>query len=185
MINARAETVATKPAYRRAFAGHRTSLLPADSFFEWQRRPAKAGRPASKLPYAVHRSDGQPLAFAALWEVWHDKENPDAEPLRTCVILTTGANQLMRPVHDRMPVIVDPADWDTWLNPDTDLETLQSLLVPAPASDLEAYPISTRVNNVRNDGPELLDPLPSPPAPQPVAQPAKTGERIKMKSGER
>jgi putative SOS response-associated peptidase YedK len=105
------------------------------------------------------------MAFAGLWESWHDKEDPDAEPLRTCVIITTAANQLMKPIHERMPVILDPGDWDTWLNPDTDLETLQSLLVPAHAGDLEAYPISTRVNNVRNDGRELLDPLPAPPSP--------------------
>ena len=175
--------MATKPAYRRAFAGHRTRLVPADFFYEWQRRPAKAGKPASKLPYAIHRADGQPMAFAALWEVWRDKDNPDAEPLRTCVIITTAANELMKPIHDRMPVILDPADWDTWLDPDTDLDTLQRLLVPAPAGDLEAYPVSTRVNNVRNDSPELLDPLPSPPAQQPAARPAKTGERVKTKSG--
>ena len=185
MINARAETVASKPAYRRAFAGHRTTLIPADTFYEWQRRPAKAGKSASKLPYAIRRTDGQPMAFAGLWEVWHDKENPDAEPLRTCVILTTGANSLMKPIHDRMPVIVDPADWDTWLNPDTDLDTLQNLLVPAPAGDLEAYAISTRVNNVRNDSPELLEPLPAPPGEHPPAQPAKTGQRVKTKSGGR
>jgi putative SOS response-associated peptidase YedK len=138
---------------------------PADFFYEWQRRPAEAGKPASKLPYAIHRSDGLPMAFAALWESWHDKQNPGAEPLRTCVIITTAANKLMKPIHDRMPVIVDPADWDTWLNPDTDRNTLQSLLAPARAGDLEAYPISTRVNNVRNDGPELLDRLPAPPRP--------------------
>ena len=123
------------------------------------------------------------MAFAALWEVWRDKDNPDAEPLRTCVIITTAANELMKPIHDRMPVILDPADWDTWLDPGTDLDTLQRLLVPAPAADLEAYPVSTRVNNVRNDSPELLDPLPSPPAPQPAARPAKTGERVETKSG--
>ena len=110
------------------------------------------------------------MAFAGLWESWHDKENPDAEPLRTCVIITTAANQLMKPIHDRMPVILDPADWDTWLNPDTDLDTLQTLLAPAPNRDLEAYPISTRVNNVRNDGPELLDPLPAPPSPAPATK---------------
>ena len=166
MINARAETVATKPAYRRAFAGHRTTLIPADVFYEWQRRPAKAGKPASKLPYVIRRTDGQPMAFAGLWEVWHDSEHPDAEPLRTCVIITTGANKLMKPIHDRMPVILDSADWDTWLNPDTDPTDLEKLLVPAPAGGLEAYPISTRVNNVRNDSPELLEPLPSPPAHQ-------------------
>jgi putative SOS response-associated peptidase YedK len=185
MINARAETVASKPAYRRAFAGHRTSLLPADSFFEWQRHPAKAGKPASKLPYAIHRADGQAMAFAALWEVWRDKDNPDAEPLRTCVIITTAANDLMKPIHDRLPVILDPADWDTWLDPGTDLDTLQRLLVPAPAGDLEAYPVRTRVNNVRNDSPELLDPLPSPPARQPAVRPGKTAERVKTKSGGR
>jgi putative SOS response-associated peptidase YedK len=185
MINARTETVATKPAYRRAFAGHRTSLLPADSFFEWQRHPAKAGKSGSKLPYAIHRADGQPMAFAALWEVWRDKANPDAEPLRTCVIITTAANDLMKPIHDRMPVILDPADWDTWLDLGTDLDTLQRLLVPTPAGDLEAYPVSTQVNNVRNDSPELLDPLPSPPAPQPAGRPAKTAEQVKTKSGGR
>ena len=122
-------------------------------------------------------ADGQPMAFAGLWEVWRDKENPDAEPLRTCVIITTAANQLMKPIHDRMPVILDPADWDTWLDPDTDLDTLQSLLVPAPAADLEAYPISTRVNNVRNDSPELLDPLPSPPAAARSAQTSRSGSK--------
>ena len=164
MINARAETVATKPAYRRAFAGHRTTLIPADVFYEWQRRPAKAGKPASKLPYVIRRTDGQPMAFAGLWEVWHDSEHPDGVPLRTCVIITTSANKLMKPIHDRMPVILDPADWDSWLNPDTDPADLEQLLVPAPAEGLEAYPISTRVNNVRNDSPELLEPLPSPPA---------------------
>jgi putative SOS response-associated peptidase YedK len=164
MINARAETVATKPAYRRAFAIHRTTLIPADVFYEWQRRPAKGAKPASKLPYVIRRTDGQPMAFAGLWEVWRDDQHPDADPLRTCVIITTGANKLMKPIHDRMPVILDPADWDTWLNPDTDPATLQKLLVPAPAKDLEVYPISTRVNNVRNDSPELLDPLAAPPA---------------------
>jgi putative SOS response-associated peptidase YedK len=81
------------------------------------------------------------------------------------VIITTAANQLMKPIHDRMPVILDSADWEAWLNPDTDLDTLQSLLAPAPAGGLEAYPISTRVNNVRNDGPGLLDRLPAPPGP--------------------
>jgi putative SOS response-associated peptidase YedK len=167
MINARAETIASKPAYRRAFAGHRSTLIPADAFYEWQRRPAKAGKPAGKLPYVIRRTDGQAMAFAGLWEVWHDKENPDAEPLRTCVIITTAANLLMKPIHDRMPVILDPADWDTWLNPDTDPATLQKLLVPAPRRGLEAYPVSTQVNNVRNDNPELLEPLPAPPGRPP------------------
>jgi putative SOS response-associated peptidase YedK len=125
------------------------------------------------------------MAFAALWEVWRDEANPDAEPLRTCVIITTAANDLMKPIHDRMPVILDSADWDTWLDPGTELDTLQRLLVPAPAGDLEAYPVSTRVNNVRNDGRELLDPLPSPPAPQPAGRPAKAADRVKTKSGGR
>ena len=177
MINARAETVATKPAYRRAFAGHRTTLIPADVFYEWQRRPAKAGKPASKLPYAIHRTDGQPMAFAGLWEVWRDSEQPDAEPLRTCVIITTSANKLMKPIHDRMPVILDPADWDTWLIPNTDPADLEKLLVPAPADGLEAYPISTRVNNVRNDSSELVEPLPAPPAAARSAQTSRSGSK--------
>jgi putative SOS response-associated peptidase YedK len=161
MINARAEGIAKKPAYRSALA-RRRCLIPADAFYEWQRRTAPDGRPAGKLPYAIRRRDGQPMALAGLWEVWRDPENPDAEPLRTCVIVTSAANELMAPIHDRMPVVLDPADWDQWLDPDVAADTAQKLLVPAPSEWFEAFPVSSRVNNVANDGPELLDPIPPP-----------------------
>lgn len=162
MINARAEGIETKPAYRSALA-RRRCLIPADAFYEWQRRTAGDGRPAGKLPYAIRRRDGQPMAFAGLWEVWRDPENPDADPLRTCAIVTTEANDLMAPIHDRMPVVLDPGDWDQWLDPHVAAEKAQRLLVPAPSDWFEVFPVSSRVNNVANDGPELLDPIPPPP----------------------
>ncbi len=163
MINARAEGIAEKPAYRRAVA-RRRCLIPADAFYEWQRRTGRDGKPAGKLPYAVRRRDGQPMALAGIWEVWRDKEDPEAEPVRTCAIVTTDANSLMAPIHDRMPVILEKPDWAAWLDPSTDMEVVQGLMVPAADGVLEAYPVSTQVNNVANDGPQLIEPLPEPPA---------------------
>jgi putative SOS response-associated peptidase YedK len=152
MINARAEGISSKPAYRSALA-RRRCLLPADAFYEWQRRPA-----GGKLPYAVRRRDGQPMALAGIWEVWRDKDRPDAPPLRSCAIVTTEANELMAPIHDRMPVVLERADWERWLDPATDLSEVEALLRPAAPGVLEAFPVSTAVNNVANDGPELLEP---------------------------
>jgi putative SOS response-associated peptidase YedK len=105
------------------------------------------------------------MAFAGLWEVWRGPAQPAGDPalLRTCAIVTTSANELMAPLHDRMPVILDRTDWDTWLDPASDPASLPKLLVSAPADSLEAYPVSSLVNNVRNEGPELLDPLPARP----------------------
>jgi putative SOS response-associated peptidase YedK len=160
MINARAEGIATKPAFRSALA-RRRCLIPADAFYEWQRRTSPDGRPAGRLPYAVRRRDGQPMAFAGLWEVW--RSGSEADLLRTCAIVTTGANDLMAPIHDRMPVVLAPEDWETWLDPAADLAAVEGLLVAAPSEWFEAYPVGTLVNNVRNDAPELLDPLPPPP----------------------
>jgi putative SOS response-associated peptidase YedK len=170
MINARAETVAEKPAYRRAFAKKRC-LIPADGFYEWKAgtNVGGAGGPSGgkpkKQPYFIHRRDGEPLAFAGLWEVW---KVPDGSPddvkdvggddgwLRSCVIVTTTANELMAPIHNRMPVILPESAWEQWLDPDEhDVDTLAKLLVPAPEALLEAYPVSTAVNNARNNGPEL------------------------------
>ena len=161
MINARAEGIDSKPAFRSALA-RRRCLIPADAFYEWQRRSGPDGRPAGKLPYAIRRLDGQPMAFAGLWEVWRDPENPEGDPLRTCVIVTTAANDLMAPIHDRMPVVLDPGDWDQWLDPSVEASRAQKLLVPAPPEWFEVFPVSSRVNNVANDGPELLDPVPPP-----------------------
>jgi putative SOS response-associated peptidase YedK len=154
MINARAETLASRNAYKRALARHRC-LIPADAFYEWQVQEVEGKR--RKAPYVIKHRDGSPLAFAGLWEVWHDAED---ESLRTCVIITTEANRLLAPVHDRMPVVLPREAWDEWLDPENeDVTRLQKLLVPAPAKDFEVYEISTRVNNVRNDGPELIEPV--------------------------
>jgi putative SOS response-associated peptidase YedK len=155
MINARAETVATKRAYRTAVAVRRC-LIPADAFYEWQ-VTASAGR-RIKVPHAIRRRDGRPLAFAGLWEVWH---SPDAgQPtVRSCVIITTQANDVLAPLHDRMPAVLPPAAWDAWLDPaNDDVESLQRLLVPAPGAEFEVWPVTTRVNRVANEGPELLEP---------------------------
>jgi putative SOS response-associated peptidase YedK len=162
MINARAESVATKNAYKRALATRRC-IIPADAFYEWQKvsgETAKGKATIRKVPYVIQRRDGEPLAFAGLWEVWHSPADPDGEPLRSCVIITTQANELLAPIHDRMPVVLPPEAWASWLDPtNTDIEQVQRLLVPAPAGDLEAWPVSNRVSNAANEGPDLIEPL--------------------------
>jgi putative SOS response-associated peptidase YedK len=163
MINARAEGIAEKAAYRRAVSGRRC-LIPADAFYEWQRRTGRDGRPAGKLPYAVRRRDGQPMALAGIWEVWRDPSQPDAEPVRSCAIVTTRANALMEPIHDRMPVVLEREDWAAWLDPATDMAVIEGLMVPAAEGILEAYAVSSQVNDVKHEGPHLLEPLPEPPA---------------------
>lgn len=162
MINARTDGIETKPAYRAALS-RRRCIIPADYFYEWQRRTGSDGRPAGKLPYAIHRRDGEPMAFAGLWEVWRDRDNPDTAPLKTCVIITTEANELMAPIHDRMPVVLGRDSWAVWLDPATEASDARRLLVPAPPDWFEVFPVSSRVNNVKNDGPDLLDPLEPPP----------------------
>jgi putative SOS response-associated peptidase YedK len=144
-INARAETVATKPAFRRAFE-HRRCLLPADGFYEWddQRRP-----------WFIHRADGQPLAMAGIWETWHA---PDGALVGTCAVITTTANADVAPLHDRSPVMIDSADYDAWLDRAVPGPVLSGLLRPPPDGLLVRERASRRVNNVRNDGPDLLDP---------------------------
>ena len=154
MINARAETLSSRNAYKRALVRHRC-IIPADAFYEWQIRELEGRR--QKAPYVIRHRDGSPLAFAGLWEVWHDAED---QPLRTCVIITTEANRLLAPIHDRMPVVLPPDAWDEWLDPENqDVSRLQKLLVPAPAKEFEAYEISTLVNNVRHEGPDLIEPI--------------------------
>ena len=160
LVNARAETLATTPSFRRAFAKRRC-LVPADGFYEW--RPgtaAGAGKPR-KQPYFIRRRDGEPLALAGLWEVWRnpevaDDDAPDAW-LRTFVIVTTGANAVLAPIHDRMPVLLAPDAWDEWLDPQgADPAALARLLVPAPDDVLEAYPVGTRVNRPGANDPDLV-----------------------------
>lgn len=154
MINARAETIATKPAYRKAFQKRRC-IIPADGFFEWRRRP---DRP--KQPYFIHRVDREPIAFAGIWERWKDRDDDSAPWIRSCAIVTTEANDLMRPVHNRMPVILPESAWETWLDPENeDVDSLQALLVPEAAGELALYPISTRVNRPTNNDISLLEPV--------------------------
>lgn len=164
MINARAETLADKGAFKAAFM-RRRCIVPADGFYEWRKDPDAPAK-AKKQPFFVHRPDGQPYAFAGLWEVWRGP-NKDQEPLRSLTIITTAANGPMGEVHDRMPVLLDEGAWDTWLDRENeDLDLLGRLLVPAPASLIAMHPISTEVNSVRNDGPQLIDPIdPDAPAP--------------------
>jgi len=173
MINARAEGIATKPAYRNALV-RRRCLIPADAFYEWQAAPAAqealgladlAGfaapaTAAGKRPYAIRPRGGRPMAFAGLWEVWRPPGQPDADLVRTCTIITTEANSLLAPIHHRMPVVLGPSDWETWLDrSNQDPGPLLDLLVPAPPSDFVVYPVSTRVNKAANDDPGLLAPI--------------------------
>jgi putative SOS response-associated peptidase YedK len=166
MINARAEGILASSAYRPAFEKRRC-LIPADGFYEWQvvaPPTAPKGRP-KKQPVFVHRRDGVPMAFAGLWAAW--KIPADAEAiegggdgwLRSCVIITTEPNELLAPVHDRMPVVLAASDWGQWLDPEFhDVDALSGLLAPAPEEWFEMWPVSTRVNSAQNTGPELLEP---------------------------
>ncbi|HVX18074.1 MAG TPA: SOS response-associated peptidase [Acidimicrobiales bacterium] len=157
MINARAETLADKPVYRKAFAKRRC-LIPATGFYEWKKIPGQR----TKQPMFIERSDGEPLAFAGLWERWAPKKADgsydESARLRSTTIITCAPNETMAPIHDRMPVILPATAWDRWLDPTfDDLEALGQFLVPAPPALLVVHPVSTQVNNVRNDGAELID----------------------------
>jgi putative SOS response-associated peptidase YedK len=162
MFNARSESIDRNPAFRYAF-GKRRCLVPADAFYEWRRAIDARGKPI-RQPFAIVRRDGRPLALAGLWAGWHDQDT--GEVVRSFTILTTGPNELMRPIHDRMPVVIPEPAWDRWLDPTrTDapaLAELKGLLIPADDGWLEVYPVSRRVNDVRNDDPTLLEPLAEP-----------------------
>lgn len=151
-INARAETAADKPAFRDAFA-RRRCLIPANGFYEWRTGPGGV-----KVPHYITPADGGLLAFAGLWSVWG---GPDRDvPLRTCTILTTAANDLVAPLHDRMPVVLGADAWDEWLDPDhPDPHALRRLLVPAPADALTLHAVSQEANSPRNDHPGLIEPV--------------------------
>ena len=164
MINARMETVAEKPAFKRAFAARRC-LLPADGYFEWYptSQTTKAGKPR-KQPFFIRPQDGGVLAMAGLYEIWRDPSRADDDPDRfrwTTTVLTTSAEDSLGHIHDRMPLMVDRARWSAWLDPTlSDRDDLLGLLEPAAPGRLEAFPVSTLVSNVRNNGPELVEPLP-------------------------
>ncbi|MCX5008983.1 SOS response-associated peptidase [Streptomyces sp. NBC_00638] len=164
MINARVETVHEKPAYRRAFA-RRRCLLPADGFYEWQQvKDETTGKPR-KQPYFIHPQDEQVMALAGLYEYWRDPEvKQDDDPaawLITCTILTTEATDTAGRVHPRMPLALTPDHYDTWLDPHhQDTDDLRALLTQPAEGHLDARPVSPAVNNVRNNGPHLLDEIP-------------------------
>ena len=149
LINARSETVTEKPSFRTAFK-RRRCLIPADGFFEWQKQEGR------KQPFFIGLQDRRPFAFAGLWEHW---EGADGSILDSCTILTTAANTLVRPLHDRMPVILDPADYTTWLDSNTHVDYLLHLLHPYPAEAMITYPVSMVVNNAANDVPACVEPL--------------------------
>jgi putative SOS response-associated peptidase YedK len=166
LINARAETVASKPAFRRAFT-RRRCLLPADGYYEWQRpdgtesdTPGGKGKGA-KQPYYIFREDGGPLAFAGLYELWHDSSLPEDHErawLWTATIITTSAPDELGRIHERMPMVIQPDRWQDWLDPAAnDPADLIALLAPAASIGLTSYPVSTAVNSVRNNGPELTE----------------------------
>ncbi len=164
MINARMETVADKPAFRRAFENRR-AILPADGYYEWYETDerTKAGK-AKKQPFFIRPKDGSLLAMAGLYELWRDPDRAADDPLRwrwTCTVITTTATDDLGRIHDRMPLMLSRDRYDDWLDPThTDRDSLLGLLVPAAPGLLEAYPVSTLVSNVANNGPELVEPLP-------------------------
>jgi len=153
MINTRAETAASKPAFRKALKRHRC-LVPADGWYEWQRLGEKKG----KKPYFMTPRDGSSLAFAGIWETWRDPKEKDAPPLVTCSVLTVDAVGPLTDIHDRMPLVLSKDAWRQWLDPD--LDDVAELLQPPPlqvVDQLELRPVSNKVNSVRNNGPELIE----------------------------
>jgi putative SOS response-associated peptidase YedK len=164
MINARVETLADKPAFKRAFSVRRC-LLPADGYYEWYptSQLSRAGKPL-KQPFFIRPADGGVLAMAGLYEIWRNPEVADQDApgafLWTATVITTSAEDSLGHIHDRMPMLVEPERYDDWLDATaTDPDRLRSLLVPAAPGRLEAYPVSTEVNHVANNGPALIDPL--------------------------
>ncbi len=163
LVNARVETVTEKPAFRKAFATRRC-LLPADGYYEWYTtdQKTKAGKPL-KQPFFIRPADGGVLAMAGLYEIWRDPARDDDDPDRfrwTCTVLTTEAEDDLGRIHDRMPLLVERERFSAWLDPTvSSAEDLTRLLVPAAPGRLEAYPVSTEVNNVRNNGAHLVEPI--------------------------
>lgn len=148
LINARSETVAEKPAFRQAFK-QRRCIIPADGFYEWQRRGE------GKQPFFFRMRDDRPFGFAGLWERW---QGESGEVINSCAILTTEANEVLRPVHDRMPVILHPDDYEMWLDVDArKLDLVREMLRPYPAREITGYPVGTSVNSLRNQGAKLVE----------------------------
>lgn len=148
LINARSETVQEKPAFRAAFK-QRRCIIPADGFYEWQRTEGR------KQPFFFRMRDERPFGFAGLWEGW---EGEGGQVINSCTILTTEANEVLRPVHDRMPVILHPDEYEVWLDTDVrKLDLIKEMLRPYPAEEMMSYPVSTAINSPRNQGAELIE----------------------------
>jgi putative SOS response-associated peptidase YedK len=151
LINARAETVAEKPAFRSAFRQRRCLVL-ADGFYEWQPQENQK----QKQPFYFRMSQKHPFAFAGLWEHWQDQDS--GEEIESCTLLTTDPNELMKPIHNRMPVILDAKDYELWLDPEVKKsELLQPLLRPYPTEEMTAFPVSKAVNKPSNDTAECIN----------------------------
>lgn len=149
MINARSETIEEKPSFRTAFKRRRCLVL-ADGFFEWQKRGSK------KQPYLFQKKNAAPYAYAGLWETW----NHGNQPVVSCTIITTTANELVADVHDRMPVILQDRHLENWLNPEFDhVDRLKSMLEPYPADEMERYPVDPMVGSPQNDKPQCVEPI--------------------------
>jgi putative SOS response-associated peptidase YedK len=153
LANARSDGIATKPSFRAAFKSRR-GLMPADLFYEWQVVPGHKG----KQPWCVRLPDDEPFVMAALWESWQPKHDPIADPLLSCAVITTDANDTMRPIHHRMPVILPLSDVDAWLDPTTSAAAAQRLLRPYEGP-LHVYQVKTWVNATKNDDAECVAPL--------------------------
>lgn len=148
---ARSDTIATKPSFRDSFRKRRC-LIPANGFYEWKHLDK-----TTKQPWNIFRADGKPLALAGVWDHW---QTPDGDTLESCAIITTDPNDFMSDVAERMPVILDQQDWNTWLNPEIkDPDSLLSLLIPCPEEWLTGTPVSSLVNQVSNDSPECIRPV--------------------------
>jgi putative SOS response-associated peptidase YedK len=174
MINSKVETAAEKPAFRDAFRSRRC-LVPVDGFYEWQATGKR------KQPYRIVRKDGQPLGLAGLWSNWRDK---DGRALETFTILTTEPTEAVKSIHNRMPLIIDPAHYSKWLDPQLqDVTELQSLIRSAHPVDLHAYPVSNRVNAPANDDAQCIDPIdPAGGEPEAASQPTGQSSRQAMQS---
>jgi putative SOS response-associated peptidase YedK len=151
LINARSETVRTKPSFRSAFK-YRRCLIPTTGFFEWKREGTR------KRPHFIGMKDDEPFAFAGIWERW---TAPDGTEVETCAILTTESNELVGSIHNRMPVILHPDNYDRWLDPGVPPESLEELLIPYPSELMDTREVSNLVNNARCDAPECIQPVDS------------------------
>jgi len=175
LINARAETAAEKPAFRNALK-RRRCLLPADGFYEWKREGAL------KQPYFIRRSDRAPFAFAGLWETW---SGPGGEEIDTAAIVTTEASADVAALHHRMPVTIDPDDFDAWLDERSDANVVRRLMRPAPEGQFELFPVSDAVNKVVNDGPRNVEQVePRVMAAKPEPQQDKTSDASRADDGQ-